>query len=248
MDNSLVYRLDGMDRQLMLVLNYDGGVVQDWCWQACSSRLIWMLPAVYFVYRLFAQQRRWPDAAVLLLGLVLTVTLCDQVSSGLIKPLVGRLRPSHTPALAGLLHLVDGYRGGLYGFVSSHAANSFGAVVYVALILRRWRITLAMVALAMAAGYSRIYLGVHYPGDVLAGALLGAAIGTLAYGMALGLCWALPRLEVRYAPLLLVCVFSMYPVRAQRGADSTVHRVAATCLTVSAPIGQTVRPAMQTAC
>lgn len=71
MDNSLVYWLDGIDRQLMLILNYDGGVVQDWCWQACSSRLIWVLPAMYFVYRLFAQQRRWAYAAVLLLGLVL---------------------------------------------------------------------------------------------------------------------------------------------------------------------------------
>lgn len=111
MDNSLVYWLDGIDRQLMLILNYDGGVVQDWCWQTCSSRLIWVLPAMYFVYRLFAQQQRWAYAAVLLLGLVLTVTLCDQVSSGQIKPLVGRLRPSHTPALAGQLHLVDGYRG-----------------------------------------------------------------------------------------------------------------------------------------
>lgn len=244
MDNSIVYWLDGMDRQLMLILNYDGGVVQDWCWQACSSRLIWVLPAMYFVYRLFARQRRWADAAVLLLGLVLTVTLCDQVSSGLIKPLVGRLRPSHAPALAGLLHLVDGYRGGLYGFVSSHAANAFGAVVYVALTLRRRRMTLAMVALALAVSYSRIYLGVHYPGDVLAGALLGAVIGALTYGMALGLCWALPRFEVRYATLLLVCVFSMCPVHAQRGAGSAVHRVAATCQAVSASAGQAARPAM----
>lgn len=248
MDNSLVYWLDGIDRQLMLILNYDGGVVQDWCWQTCSSRLIWVFPAMYFVYRLFARQRRWADAAVLLLGLVLTVTLCDQVSSGLIKPLVGRLRPSHAPALTGLLHLVDGYRGGLYGFVSSHAANAFGAVVYVALTLRRRRMTLAMVALALAVSYSRIYLGVHYPGDVLAGALLGAVIGALTYGMALGLCWALPRLEVRYATLLLVGVFSMCPVHAQRGAGSTVHRVAVTCLAVSAPARQPVRSTMQVAC
>ncbi|MCI5876537.1 MAG: phosphatase PAP2 family protein [Prevotellaceae bacterium] len=102
--------------------------------------------------------------------------------------------------------------------------------------------------MSLAVSYSRIYLGVHYPGDVLAGALLGAAIGTLAYGMALGLCWALPRLEVRYVTLLMVCVFSMHPVHAQRGAGCTVHRVAATSLAVSAPVGQTARPAMQTAC
>ena len=241
MDNSLIYWLDGIDRQLMLILNYDGGAVQDWCWQTCSSRLIWVLPAVYFVYRLFAQQRRWVYSAVLLLGLVLAVALCDQVSSGLIKPLVGRLRPSHTPELAGLLHLVDGYRGGMYGFVSSHAGNAFGAVTYVALVLRRRRLTLVLTALALAVGYSRIYLGVHYPGDVLAGALLGVALGMLAYGVALGLCWALPRLEVRYVSLLLVCVLSMHPVHARQEVGSAPCRVPAVSQAVSAPAGRAAR-------
>ncbi len=241
MDNSLIYWLDSMDRQLMLILNYDGGAVQDWWWQACSSRLIWVLPAAYVVYRLFARQRRWAYSAVLLLGLVLAVALCDQVSSGLIKPLVGRLRPSHEPALAGLLHLVDGYRGGMYGFVSSHAANAFGAVTYVALALRRRRFTLVMTAMALAVGYSRIYLGVHYPGDVLAGALLGVVMGTLAYGVALGLYWAVPRLEVRYVTLVLVCVLSMHPVHARQETGRGPHSMAAVRLTASATAGRAVR-------
>lgn len=180
MDYTFIKWFDSIDNSLMLLLNYDGGAVQDRVWWTVSSKAIWVIPAVLFAVHVF-RKYHWRDAVAMLLCLTLTVALCDQVSSGLMKPLFMRLRPSHEPAIQDLLHYVGNYRGGMYGFVSSHAANAFGAVAFVSRIVRRKAVTIVLVAFALLVGYSRIYLGVHYPGDVACGALLGVAVGNVMY-------------------------------------------------------------------
>lgn len=180
MELTLVNQMDSVDKSLMLLLNYDGGHVQDCLWQVFSSRLLWVLPAVLLITYLFRKEKP-AQALSIIIAIALTVLLCDQISSGLIKPLVARLRPSHNPDICVLLHYVNGYHGGMYGFVSSHAANSFGVAAFVSLLLRRRWVLMAMAILAAGVAYSRIYLGVHYPGDVLAGGLLGVIVGTSVY-------------------------------------------------------------------
>jgi undecaprenyl-diphosphatase len=103
----------------------------------------------------------------------------------LFKDTVQRLRPCHAPDLQGLVHLVNGHCGGLYGFVSSHAANHFAIATFMTGMLQRRPRWAAAVLYIWAAliGYSRIYLGAHYPGDVIVGAMYGALIGGLAYGL-----------------------------------------------------------------
>ncbi len=89
-----------------------------------------------------------------------------------------RLRPSHDPDISHLVHIVRDRQGGLYGFVSSHAANSFAFATFTFLaISRRW-FTILIFSWATVVSYSRIYLGVHYPGDIIAGAALGLLTGT----------------------------------------------------------------------
>ena len=111
----------------------------------------------------------------------LVILLADRISSGFFKPFFHRFRPTHDPEIMGLVDVVNGYRSGKYGFLSGHAANSFGVITFVSLLIRRKGFTFALIIWAALNCYSRIYLGVHFPGDILCGTLLGCLIGVLVY-------------------------------------------------------------------
>ena len=120
---------------------------------------------------------------IILAGFAVAVGMSDFVSSGIIKPWVCRLRPTHEPELAGLIHLVNGYTGGLYGFVSSHAANTMACALLFALLYRNKYATVGLMLWVALNCYSRMYLGVHYPADIIGGLAIGALMATLTYGM-----------------------------------------------------------------
>lgn len=113
-------------------------------------------------------------------------TIDTQVCATLIRPEVCRLRPSN-PAnpLSEMVHIVGGYRGGSYGFPSCHAANSFALASFLILLFANRKLSLFIFAWAVLNSYSRVYLGVHYPGDLLVGAIIGTAAG-LAMAFAAG--------------------------------------------------------------
>lgn len=142
---------------------------------------IYWLPLYILVIGFIIYRAKWKTISILLfLGVVILLT--DQLSASLIKPWVGRLRPSHNPDLENLLHFVNGYKGGLYSFVSSHATNAFGIATFLWLILRKkidwiW----IMFLWAIVFSLTRIYLGVHYPSDILGGAVLGSILGLGVY-------------------------------------------------------------------
>jgi len=121
-----------------------------------------------------------------ILFVALVVTLCDQIAVH-IRNLVERPRPSHNPEFADLIHLVFNhkkgklYTGGAFGFVSAHAANVFGVATFLSNQFKHFRWSLLLFAWAAIVAYSRIYLGVHYPLDIICGALLGALLGLLCY-------------------------------------------------------------------
>ena len=120
---------------------------------------------------------------IILAGFAVAVGVSDFVSSGIIKPWVCRLRPTREPELAGLIHLVNGYTGGLYGFVSSHAANTMACALLFALLYRNKYATVGLMLWVALNCYSRMYLGVHYPADIIGGLAIGALMATLTYGM-----------------------------------------------------------------
>jgi undecaprenyl-diphosphatase len=121
------------------------------------------------------------------LFVAIAVTLCDQISVLIKDYLVQRPRPTHNPEIADLVHIIyngdypNGYRGGKYGFVSSHAANVFGVAAFLSNQFKHYRWTLFLFTWALIVSYSRIYIGVHYPLDIIFGAILGALIGIQCY-------------------------------------------------------------------
>lgn len=171
--------LNDIDTEVLLAINGLHGTFQDAFWWLISAKWASLLLVLAFVWILLHQNRR--HALLTLAMLVLAFVLADQISSGLIKHLVERLRPSQDPSLDNMIHIVNNYRGGKFGFVSSHAANSFAAATLIVLIMRHRLVTISLLTWAMLQCYSRVYLGVHYPGDILGGMVVGILVGCLVW-------------------------------------------------------------------
>jgi undecaprenyl-diphosphatase len=176
--NDLLPMLERLDQQLFLFLNSFHSPFWDQVMYTVSGKIIWI--PLYISILIFIGIKYKRKFIIIILFIILAATLADQTSV-LFKNLFERLRPCHEPSLEGLIHLVNGECGGKYSFVSSHATNSFDvALISLLFIKRRW-FTLSIIIWALVIGYSRIYLGVHYPGDVICGSVLGALIGWSIY-------------------------------------------------------------------
>ena len=168
-----------VDKTALLAVNGMYSVFQDAFWWMVSAKWSSLLLVLALLWILMRQNRR--HALLVLLMVTVAVLVADQVSSGLIKHLVERLRPTHDPSLENAVHVINGYRGGMYGFVSSHAANFFAIATLVTLIMRRGLVAAALYGWGLVQCYSRIYLGVHYPGDILGGMIVGLLAGWLVW-------------------------------------------------------------------
>jgi len=169
------------DKAVFLFLNNTHTPFWDHFMWIYTGRLTWVPLILSLLFVLF--RKNWKEALLVVVALALTITLCDQFASSLCKPYFARFRPAQDPEFSPFVQIVNGYRGGRYGFISSHAANSFGAVVLLALIFRNRLFTISAVVWAIVNCYSRIYLGVHYPGDILAGTVAGIVIAVIVYAI-----------------------------------------------------------------
>lgn len=165
-----------LDRQLLLWLNSFHLAWLDPLVLFITKTVVWIPLFLFLAYLIFKNFGK--DGWKVLAGAGLAILLADRITSGLMKPFFARLRPSHEPALKSVLHLVEGYTGGLYGFASGHAANTVAVAVLMWLVFRNKYQKMVWIFLwAALMCYTRIYLGVHYPGDIVVGALVGALCG-----------------------------------------------------------------------
>lgn len=181
----MIEYLNQLDTSVLLFFNGMHSPFFDRFMMLCTGRFIWI---PMYVTILFILLKSFRPKLVLLyaVAIALAITLTDQTCSSLIRPLVERMRPSNIEnPLSAYLHIVDGYRGGRYGFPSCHAANSFALAVFIVCLVRRWRLAIFIFGWAVLNSYSRLYLGVHYPGDLLVGAMIGSAFGYLCYRLTL---------------------------------------------------------------
>jgi undecaprenyl-diphosphatase len=179
----MIEQLVEYDKELLQFLNGYHTPWLDPVMLILTETITW-LPLYLFLFYLVIKEYK-KESWIILLGVALTILLSDQITASIMKPYFARLRPSREPTLQGLVHLVRGYTGGQFGFASSHAANSFGVTTFFFLVFgssKRWIGWLFLWAAFIT--YTRIYLGVHYPGDILVGALVGMICGWIAFKLA----------------------------------------------------------------
>lgn len=179
--DSILNALIDVDTNVFLFFNGMHALFWDYFMSMYSGRFIWVpmyATVLFLLYRTFG----WRTATIYLLAIALTITIADQACASWIRPYVARLRPSNLEnPLSALTQVVDGYRGGSYGFPSCHAANSLAFASFMAMMVRRWRFTLFIMLWGLLNCYTRVYLGVHYPGDLLVGAVIGSAVGCIVF-------------------------------------------------------------------
>jgi len=168
-----------IDQSFFLALNSCHSPFFDTLFWWISNRYIWIPLYLFMTYLIIRKYKK--QSWIIILSAIILVIITDQTSVHLFKNVFMRYRPSHNLNLQELVHLVNGYRGGLYGFVSSHAANSFGIAIFTALILKNKWYWLSILLWAVLVSYSRIYLGVHYPADIASGAILGSTLAITIY-------------------------------------------------------------------
>lgn len=173
----MIERLIHWDHEVFRFLNGMHNDFWDFVMYWISDKYIWIPLYAFFIFLLAKayKSRIW----IILIFVALTITISDQISVHWFKEVFQRLRPCHEPALADMVHIVKGKCGGKYSFVSSHAVNTFALAFFLIQLLgRRIKMFVPLIIIwASIIGYSRVYLGVHYPGDVIAGALVGMLVG-----------------------------------------------------------------------
>lgn len=179
--NEIIQYLSQIDTDLFLWLNGFHSTFWDYFMTIYSSRFVWVPFYASFVYVMF-RNFPWRVNLACLIVIALIILICDQTASGLLKPMVMRMRPSNPDnPISPLVHVSFGYRGGRYGFPSSHAANSWGMAFFAMYLVKRTKLTAFLSIWALVMCYSRTYLGVHYPGDLLVGTFIGFLTATLSY-------------------------------------------------------------------
>lgn len=168
------------DQQLTLSLNGSDSLFWDNVVYTVTNTFSWTLVIIALLVIIF-RNNKFKEAMLILLMMALLIAVADRLCSGWVKPTVARFRPTQDPQIMYMVDVVRGYRGGLYGFFSGHACNTMCMAVFLSCLFRYWKLTVTLMFWSLTSTFTRIYLGVHYIGDVCVGWTIGAILGFIFY-------------------------------------------------------------------
>ena len=170
-----------LDKQLLLMVNGSDSLFLDYLILTLTNAKTWIPLYLGLFYVVLRTNKNVRDILLVLAAAGLCVLLAGAVDDQIVKPLVARWRPTHDPEIGALVDVVNDYRGGNYGFFSAHASNTFSIAIFFSLLMRQRLLMVFLVAWSLVNCYTRLYLGVHYPGDIMVGLLWGGLVGWLVY-------------------------------------------------------------------
>ena len=171
----LLSMLKAMDTMVFLTVNSHHNAYFDSVMWLVSGKLIWV-PMYVSLFFVLLKNYSYKVVFAILLAIGVVILFTDSFTAQVMRPWVCRLRPSNLDnPMSSMVHIVDGYRGGAYGFPSNHASNTWGLAFFITFLFRRYKLTFFFFLWALLVCYSRMYLGVHYFGDLLIGGLLALA-------------------------------------------------------------------------
>ena len=201
------------DKELLLWFNGSDSLVMDSIIMTLTTATTWIPMYLALFYVVLKSNSTIRDILLVLAGAAACVLLAGTIDDTIVKPLVARWRPGRDPEIGMLVDTVDGYRGGNYGFFSAHAANTFSIAIFMSLLMRQRLLTIFLVGWSLLNCYTRLYLGVHYPGDITVGLIWGSLVG---FGVYKGYChFARPAVYTRQMcdiPIAVFCLTLLFAV------------------------------------
>lgn len=170
-----------MDIELLQIINGSHSLFIDNVVVTLTSGVTWIPFYIALLYLVIRNNETMAQVAVVIGCAAMCVLITSCVTDLIVKPLVARPRPTMEPSLKYTIDIVNGIRGTGYSFFSAHAANTFGIAILLSLIVRSRLLAIFLILWSLINGYTRLYLGVHYPSDVLVGLLFGAVVGVVSY-------------------------------------------------------------------
>ena len=173
--------LIALDKECLLVVNGSDSLYLDRVAHVLTTALTWLPLYLSLFYVVLHNNENFRKVLCVLAGAGLCVLLAGSIDDLIVKPTVARWRPTHDPEIGLLVDTVDGYRGGSYGFFSAHASNTFSIAIFFGWLIRSRLLSIALVIWLFTNCWTRLYLGVHFPGDILVGLTWGLIVGTSVY-------------------------------------------------------------------
>ena len=201
-----------IDKQLLLWFNGSDSLFLDSLIMTLTDAKTWIPLYLSLLYVVVKSNTSLRDVLLVIAGAGLCVLLAGTIDDTIVKPLVARWRPGRDPEIGLLVDTVNGYRGGKYGFFSAHACNTFSLAIFLSLLMRQRLLTIALVSWSLVNCYTRLYLGVHFPGDITVGLIWGGIVGYSVYRL---YCYTLRRIALRRNPRATLVAYlpAYYPPR-----------------------------------